>query len=110
MCIFSWGARGYRNVHTDLESAAASGLDRTLMQAQQQTAFVTEAMTNFFGPPWLTTGDLDMRFVSPAFADDRLTPILAQRIRPQMRHCRLVAQLSVSRTRSGVRDHPTRGP
>jgi acyl dehydratase len=73
MYIFSWGARGYRNVHTDAESAARSGLDRPLVQAQQQTSFVTEAMTRFFGPRFLTTGSLDLRFVSPAFEDDRLT-------------------------------------
>jgi acyl dehydratase len=73
MYVFSWGGRGYRNVHTDRERAAASGLDRTLVQAQQQVAFVTEAMTRFFGPSWLTSGELDMRFVSPAFVGDHLT-------------------------------------
>jgi acyl dehydratase len=73
MYIFSWGARGFRNVHTDPESAASSGLDRTLVQAQQQVSFVTEAMVRFFGPRWLTSGELDMRFVAPAFVDDRLT-------------------------------------
>jgi acyl dehydratase len=73
MYIFSWGARGYRNVHTDPESASRSGLDRPLVQAQQQASFVTEAMMRFFGPHWLTSGDLDMRFVAPAFVDDRLT-------------------------------------
>lgn len=73
MCIFSWGARGYRNVHTDLERAAESGLDTTIVQAQQQTTFITEAMTRFFGPAWLTSGRLDLRFVAPAFAGDRLT-------------------------------------
>jgi acyl dehydratase len=73
MCIFSWGARGYSNVHTDLRRAAESGLDRTLIQAQQQTVFVTEAMTNFFGPAWLVGGRLDLRFVSPAFGGERLT-------------------------------------
>jgi acyl dehydratase len=73
MYIFSWGPRGYRNVHTDPDRAAASGLDRTLVQAQQQTCYVAEAMTRFFGPAWFTTGELDMRFISPAFAGDHLT-------------------------------------
>src|SRR5215207_2345516 len=73
MYVFSWGGRGYRNVHTDPERAAASGLERTLVQAQQQVSFVTEAMTRFFGPGWLTSGELDMRFIAPAFAGDRLT-------------------------------------
>lgn len=73
MWIFSWGGHGYRNVHTDLERAAESGLERTLVQAQQQTSFIAELMTRFFGPIWLTTGELDLRFVSPAFAGDRLT-------------------------------------
>lgn len=73
MYVFSWGGRGYRNVHTDPQVAAASGLDRTLVQAQQQASFIAEAMTSFFGPAWFTTGELDLRFVSPAFAGDRLT-------------------------------------
>jgi acyl dehydratase len=73
MYIFSWGARGYRNVHTDPERAAASGLDRTIVQAQQQVSFVTESMTRFFGASWFTSGHLDMRFIAPAFADDHLT-------------------------------------
>ncbi|WP_283135232.1 FAS1-like dehydratase domain-containing protein [Rhizohabitans arisaemae] len=73
MYVFSWGGRGYRNVHTDPGRAAESGLDATLVQAQQQTSFVTQAMTRFFGPSWLTSGELDMRFISPAFAGDHLT-------------------------------------
>lgn len=73
MYVFSWGGRGFRNVHTDPRRAAESGLDTTLVQAQQQTSFVTEAMTHFFGPSWLITGELDLRFVSPAFASDWLT-------------------------------------
>ena len=70
--VFSWGGRGYRNLHTDPARAADSGLDRTVVQAMQQTTFISEAMTSFFGPSWFTSGELDLRFVSPAYVDDRL--------------------------------------
>jgi acyl dehydratase len=73
MYIFSWGGQGYRNQHTHPEIAKATGLDRTLVQAQQQVSFIAEAMTRFFGPRWLTSGRLDLRAISPAFVEDRLT-------------------------------------
>lgn len=73
MYLFSWGAKGFSNVHTDLAGAAAAGLNRTLVQAQQQVSFVCQSMTDFFGPSWLTSGELDMRFISPAFAGDHFT-------------------------------------
>lgn len=73
MYVFSWGGKGFRNVHTDPDRASESGLSSTLVQAQQQTSFVTELLTRFFGPDFLTGGDLDLRFVSPAYVDDTLT-------------------------------------
>jgi acyl dehydratase len=73
MYVFSWGGRGFRNLHTDPARAADSGLDRTVVQAQQQTAFITESMTRFFGPAWFDSGELDLRFISPAYVNDDLT-------------------------------------
>lgn len=73
MYVFSWGGRGFRNQHTDLARAADSGMDRTVVQAQQQTSYIAESMTRFFGPAWFTSGELDLRFISPAYVDDDLT-------------------------------------
>ncbi|KAA9153961.1 MaoC family dehydratase [Amycolatopsis acidicola] len=73
MDVFSWAGHGYANVHTSMEKAAKSGLDSTIVQAQQQTGLIVEAMVAFFGASWFTSGDLDMRFVNPTFVGEALT-------------------------------------
>jgi acyl dehydratase len=70
---FSWLARGYRNVHTDIDSARKSGVGRTFVQALQQTELIAQAMVQFFGAEWFTSGDLDLRYTHPAFTGDELT-------------------------------------
>ncbi|QUL78549.1 MaoC family dehydratase [Brevibacterium sp. SMBL_HHYL_HB1] len=73
MAVFSWAGRGYANVHTSVEKAALAGLDRTIVQAQQQTGLIVSNMVDLFGGSWFTTGELDLRFISPAFVNDTLT-------------------------------------
>ncbi|GAB3570791.1 hypothetical protein GCM10027445_24950 [Amycolatopsis endophytica] len=73
MDVFSWAGQGYSNVHTSMEKAARSGLDRTIVQAQQQTGLIVETMVRFFGASWFTSGDLDLRFVNPTFVGEALT-------------------------------------
>lgn len=70
MMVFSWAGKGYANVHTSQAKAAASGLDRTIVQAQQQTGVIVQAMAEFFGVSWFTTGALDLRFVNPLFVGE----------------------------------------
>jgi acyl dehydratase len=73
MNVFSWLSRGYRNVHTDIGRARDSGVDRTIVQALQQTALIAEAMVAYFGASWFTTGELDLRYTHPAFCGEQLT-------------------------------------
>lgn len=73
MSVFSWGGRGYQNVHTSPDKAAAAGLERTIVQAQQQTGLIVSNLVDIFGASWFTSGLLDLRFVSPAFVGDALT-------------------------------------
>ncbi|MFB9836937.1 FAS1-like dehydratase domain-containing protein [Actinoallomurus acaciae] len=73
MNAFSWAGRGFVNVHTSAAVAAEQGLDRTIVQAQQQTGVIVTAMTRFFGAAWFTSGSLDLRFVRPALCGDELT-------------------------------------
>jgi len=73
MNTYSWLAEGYRNVHTDHGRARDSGSERTVVQALQQTGLVVDAMVDFFGPTWFTTGALDLRYVNPAYCGERLT-------------------------------------
>lgn len=72
MSVFSWAGRGYMNVHTSRAKAALSGLDRTIVQAQQQTGLIIANLVDVFGASWFTSGDLDLRFVSPAYVDETL--------------------------------------
>ncbi|WP_167133098.1 MaoC/PaaZ C-terminal domain-containing protein [Paramicrobacterium chengjingii] len=73
MNVFSWLSHGYRNVHTDIGRARDSGVDRTIVQALQQTGLITEAMVAYFGASWFTTGELDLRYTHPAFCEEDLT-------------------------------------
>jgi acyl dehydratase len=73
MNAFSWAGKGYTNVHTSIERARASSLDRTIVQAQQQTGILVELLTSFFGAAVYRGAELDLRFVNPAFVGDRLT-------------------------------------
>ncbi len=73
MSVFSWAGKGYANVHTSLEKAAQTGLDRTIVQAQQQTGHIIANLVDVFGASWFTSGELDLRFVSPAYVGDVLT-------------------------------------
>lgn len=70
---FSWLARGYRNIHTDIDAARESGSGRTVVQALQQTGLLTKMLVDFFGETWFTDGHLDLRYVSPAYCEERLT-------------------------------------
>lgn len=70
---FSWLSRGYRNVHTDIDSARKSGVGRTFVQALQQTELIAQAMVQFFGASWFTSGELDLKYTHPAFTGDELT-------------------------------------
>lgn len=73
MSVFSWAGKGYANVHTSAGKAAEAGLDRTIVQAQQQTGLVLANLVDVFGAAWFTSGDLDLRFISPAYVGERLT-------------------------------------
>ncbi|MFJ6651740.1 MaoC/PaaZ C-terminal domain-containing protein [Microbacterium sp. NPDC091313] len=73
MSVFSWAGRGYANVHTSQNKAEASGLTRTIVQAQQQTGLIVANLVDVFGAAWFTSGELDLRFVSPAYMGDVLT-------------------------------------
>lgn len=71
--VFSWGNRGVRNAHTDRAVALESGLQGVIMQAMHQAALITEWAVSFFGAEFLHSGDMDLKFVAPAWADQPLT-------------------------------------
>ena len=73
MFVFSWGGRHFKNIHTDLKAAHASGLEATVAQAQQQVGFLTEMLTDFFGASWFTSGWEKLKFVRPVYAGETVT-------------------------------------
>ena len=73
MFVFSWGGRHFKNIHTDLGAAHASGLDVPVAQAQQQVGYLTEMLTDFFGASWFTSGWVKVKFVRPVYAGETVT-------------------------------------
>ena len=72
--VFSWGDRGFRNSHTDLEIARDNlGADTTLVQALHQAAYIAEFAHSFFGDSFLWTGELELKFTAPFYSGETLT-------------------------------------
>ena len=60
-----------RNIHTDLEYANASGLpNKVAASATQFEGYVVQLMINLFGVEWLSTGSIDVKFISIVHAGD----------------------------------------
>jgi len=67
----NWPAR---NIHTDLEYAAACGLpSRVAASATQFQGYVVELMIDLFGVEWLSLGTMDVKFIRTVNRGDTLT-------------------------------------
>lgn len=64
---------GPGNIHSDVEVARRTGLDRTIAQGMQTLAYASELLTRFHGPVWLERGRLAVKFVAPVYAGDVVT-------------------------------------
>ncbi|ANY10277.1 hypothetical protein AFB00_21595 [Pseudonocardia sp. HH130630-07] len=73
MYVFSWGGRGFSNIHTDAAGARKVGMDRTVAQAMQQVGYLSRMCTAFYGPSFVTGGHLSVKFVNPFYVDDLVT-------------------------------------
>ncbi|MEU6132464.1 hypothetical protein ABZ805_25080 [Saccharopolyspora sp. NPDC047091] len=73
MYVFSWGGRGFSNIHTDAAGARRSGMDRTVAQAMQQVGYLSEMLTAFHGGAWIEGGHLAVKFVHPFYVDEEVT-------------------------------------
>lgn len=63
-----------KNIHTDLEFARSTGLDRVYVSATQYLGHVTELMIDIFSDGWLRGGELkDARFTRPVTEGDTIT-------------------------------------
>lgn len=68
MSVFSRIGEYVYNIHDDLRTARAAGLDVPLVQGQQQVCHLAELLTGAFGPSWFTTGWLRAKFLRPVYA------------------------------------------
>lgn len=73
MYVFSWGGRGFSNIHTDAAGARKSGMERTVAQAMQQVGYLSRMLTAFHGPAWITDGHLSVKFIRPFYVEDTVT-------------------------------------
>lgn len=63
----------YNPVHIDEAFARTTPLGGTIAHGMMTLATVSEMMAAAFGPAWFETGDLDVRFRSPARPGDTIT-------------------------------------
>jgi acyl dehydratase len=63
-----------RNLHTDLASARAAGLDHIIASGTQSEGLLIGFLGDVVGPDWYATGDLDVRFLKPVAVDSVVRP------------------------------------
>jgi acyl dehydratase len=73
IAVFSMVGKHVRNAHTDIEVARRAGLKDTLAQGMMESIYLTELLTNFFGPSWFTTGWQKVKFIRPVYCGEKLT-------------------------------------
>jgi len=65
MAVFSRLGEFVRNIHNDLATARATGLDVPIVQGQQQVCYLAELAARAFGAAWFTGGWLKVKFLRP---------------------------------------------
>jgi acyl dehydratase len=70
MAVFSRLGEFVRNIHNDLETARAAGLDVPILQGQQQVCYLAELGVRALGAAWFTSGWLKVKFLRPVRAFD----------------------------------------
>jgi acyl dehydratase len=60
-----------KNIHTDLDFAKKTGLDRVYVSATQYLGHLAEFMIDVFGDDWLTNGQTNgLKFIGPVTEGD----------------------------------------
>jgi acyl dehydratase len=71
--VFSGCDSQWYNIHTDVEVALKAGFPDTLAQGAMETCWMSEMLATFFGPSWLTTGNIQNVYIKPVFRGDTIT-------------------------------------
>lgn len=65
MAVFSRLGEFVTNIHNDLATARAAGLDVPIVQGQQQVCYLAELAARAFGAAWFSGGWLKTKFLRP---------------------------------------------
>ena len=71
--IYAWVGMHFKNIHNNLEMAQKGGYKNLVVQGLQQTSFITEMLTNFFGASWFTTGYQKTKMIKHVLVGEKLT-------------------------------------
>jgi 3-hydroxybutyryl-CoA dehydratase len=83
-----------RSIHTDESWAHQKGFRTTLAQGMMSTAYASELMTKLLGAGFLKGGTLQMAFIKPVYAGDRLTVHgVVKETRPESGRTRVVVEV-----------------
>lgn len=72
MSVFVGANDNWRNIHTDPGVAHAAGFNGTIMSGMIQACWFTEMMVSYFGPAFLSGGQLGMTFLRPVHAGETI--------------------------------------
>lgn len=70
MSVFGGCGKQCHNIHTDDLFAKKAGFKDTLCQGMQTTCWVSQMLSEFFGPSWLTSGWLKTIYLNPVYRGD----------------------------------------
>jgi acyl dehydratase len=63
---------GAENFHSDQELARTAGLREPIASAHMSISYMHELMNKFFGHDWVKGGNLNVKFIRPVVAGDRI--------------------------------------
>ena len=72
MAVFSRIGEFVTNIHNSLEYARSAGLALPIVQGQQLVCHVSELLAERFGLPWFSTGWLNVKFLKPVAAFEKV--------------------------------------
>ena len=71
--LYASASGDHNPIHVNPQFAASTTFGRTVAHGMLVLAFLSEMMTQAFGPAWLTSGKLKVRFKAPVFPEDQVS-------------------------------------
>jgi 3-hydroxybutyryl-CoA dehydratase len=71
--LYAEASQDFNPIHIDQDFAKKTPLGGTIAHGMLVLAYLSQMMTAVFGPSWLDSGKLNVRFKSPARPNDTIT-------------------------------------